>query len=168
MIYDDASWHHGGTFPNDLPKQAGATHIGMYFAWAVMADLTSEAFVQEAADAIRRLKTYTAPPGQWVFEERDGVFGSDDLTDEGNAFTQAYYANEDGMRHGVVSFYDDYHLQFRIGEGQFYRVHDKWSTLYHLRARLEGRLAIFRQTGKLVLPKGETLMVDGRPIARPE
>ena len=27
--YDDASWHYGGDFPDDLPEENGATHIGM-------------------------------------------------------------------------------------------------------------------------------------------
>ncbi|ABC63532.1 hypothetical protein [Erythrobacter litoralis] len=167
MKYDDASWHYDGTFPDDLPKEAGATHIGMYFAWAVLSDLTSDEFAADSAEAIRQVKTYGQTPGQWMLAHFDGVFTSDDLDEEGNVFTRAYYADDDGMRHGGHSYYDDYHVQFRIGKGDFYRVSDRWSNFYHLRSRLDARLAIFRQTGKLVLPKGETLKIDGKPVVPP-
>jgi hypothetical protein len=33
MKYDDASWHYGGDFPADLPREAGSTHIAMFLAW---------------------------------------------------------------------------------------------------------------------------------------
>jgi len=36
MKYDDASWHSEGDFPGDLRAEAGATHIGMFFAWLML------------------------------------------------------------------------------------------------------------------------------------
>jgi hypothetical protein len=43
MKYDDSSWHYGGdVFPEDLPPEAGGTHIGMFLAWAIMNYLESE------------------------------------------------------------------------------------------------------------------------------
>jgi len=39
MKYDDASWHYGGDFPDDLPDEAGATHTGMFLAWALLSGL---------------------------------------------------------------------------------------------------------------------------------
>ena len=36
MKYDDAGWHVGGDFPDDLPPEAGATHIGMFAAWCML------------------------------------------------------------------------------------------------------------------------------------
>ena len=38
MKYDDWSRHGGGNFPADLPPEAGATHAGMFLAWALLAD----------------------------------------------------------------------------------------------------------------------------------
>src|SRR5688572_23363485 len=40
--YDDADWHYGGDFPEDVPEQAGATHMGMFVAWAWSAGLAGE------------------------------------------------------------------------------------------------------------------------------
>lgn len=34
MKYDDVSWHSEGSLPSDLPYTAGATHAGMFLAWA--------------------------------------------------------------------------------------------------------------------------------------
>jgi hypothetical protein len=43
MKHDDASWHYGGDgFPEDLPLEAGGTHIGMFLGWAIMNHLESE------------------------------------------------------------------------------------------------------------------------------
>ena len=39
MKYDDASWHSEGDFPDDLPEEAGGTHIGMFFAWALLSGM---------------------------------------------------------------------------------------------------------------------------------
>jgi hypothetical protein len=39
MKYDDASWHCAGDFPKDLPEAAGATHTGMFLAWALLSGL---------------------------------------------------------------------------------------------------------------------------------
>ncbi|MGN6118448.1 MAG: DUF7832 domain-containing protein, partial [Rhodanobacter sp.] len=42
MKYDDASWHYGGDFPKDLPDEAGATHTGMFVAWALLSGLAGQ------------------------------------------------------------------------------------------------------------------------------
>ena len=40
MKYDDWSWHSGREFPAGLPPEAGAIHIGMFVAWALLHGLT--------------------------------------------------------------------------------------------------------------------------------
>ena len=42
MKYDDASWHFGGDYPEDLPDENGATHIGMFLAWCIAHNFFSE------------------------------------------------------------------------------------------------------------------------------
>ena len=43
MAIDNANWHYGGDgFPEDLPPEAGGTHIGMFLAWAIINHLESE------------------------------------------------------------------------------------------------------------------------------
>ena len=59
--YDDASWHYGGDFPKDLPIEAGGTHIGMFFAWAVSSGLGGDMHVVDSPDETRAT---TVPHGQ--------------------------------------------------------------------------------------------------------
>lgn len=47
MKYDDASWHYGGEFPDDLPPTAGATHNTLEAPNAMCAS-TPQAFLHWA------------------------------------------------------------------------------------------------------------------------
>ena len=35
MAIDNAAWHYGGNFPEELPKENGGTHIGFFLAWII-------------------------------------------------------------------------------------------------------------------------------------
>ena len=160
MTYDDAAWHYGGQFPDDLPQVAGATHIGMYLAWAVMAGLGTEPRDDADAEGLRELKNYIVTPGQWLVANRDSKLTSEDLGQEGNAFTQSYYANAKGPLEGRNTYFADYNDVFKTTET--YRINDRWSNFYHLRARLDGRLAMWRQLGRPWIADGETIELHGR------
>lgn len=45
--YDDAAWHYNGDFPKDLPKENGATHIGMLLTWCIEMELVAEEQVED-------------------------------------------------------------------------------------------------------------------------
>ena len=96
MKYDDASWHYGGKFPKDLPMEAGATHTGMFVAWAFLSGLAGEIHVEDFPEDIPRLKSRSITPGAFFLEACDGKFTDEDLTDEGNAFAQAYFDFDKG------------------------------------------------------------------------
>ena len=51
--YDDASWHYGGDFPDDLPEENGATHIGMFLNWCIDNDLISEFQIEESGEDVQ-------------------------------------------------------------------------------------------------------------------
>ncbi|WP_284125699.1 DUF7832 domain-containing protein [Parerythrobacter aestuarii] len=166
MKYDDASWHYGGQFPADLPQVAGATHIGMYLAWAIMAGLGVDPVDEVDAEELKELSRYAITPGRWFHEKRDGIFSSGDLNAEGQAFTRAYYANEKGPLEGPNTYFADYNDVFQTNET--YRVTDRWSNFYHLRARLDPRLAMWRQLGRPWIKDGESITVGGKTYPPPE
>jgi len=56
MKYDDASWHYDGDFPDDLPEEAGATHVGMFLAWAITDDLAGELHLDDSQESIQKVK----------------------------------------------------------------------------------------------------------------
>jgi hypothetical protein len=96
MKYDDASSHSGGKFPTDLPAEAGATHTGMFVAWALLSDLAGEIHITDFRDDIPKLLSRSVTPGKFFLEACDGKFTDEDLNDEGNAFAQAYFDLEKG------------------------------------------------------------------------
>lgn len=96
MKYDDASWHYGGKFPKDLPPEAGATHTGMFVAWALLNGLAGEIYSTDFPDQIPKLVSRSLTPGRFFLEACDGKFTDDDSNEEGNAFAQAYFDFEKG------------------------------------------------------------------------
>jgi len=77
MKYDDASWHSGGEFPKHLPPEAGATHSGMFLAWALLSGLAGELHLEDSPEGIKALRERTITPGAFFLRFCDGK-----LTDE--------------------------------------------------------------------------------------
>src|ERR1700754_5084284 len=105
MKYDDASWHYGGDFPEGLPDEAGATHIAMFVAWAVLNGLVGELHMDDLADSLEHLKTKELTPREWFLEACDEKFTDEDLNENGNLFAAAYY---DAPNAAPVSYIADY------------------------------------------------------------
>ncbi|MEO9819004.1 MAG: hypothetical protein ABJ370_11790 [Paracoccaceae bacterium] len=129
--YDDASWHSGAdNFPKDLPPSAGATHIGMYFAWAVLNGLCSDEHLSDCAEEVEKLKSRESTPGAYVYKNLDGKLLTGDLNLDGNAFTSKYLDLSQGM------YIDDYceatteeedgEIDIDFDPGSIYRVEDSW------------------------------------------
>ncbi len=87
---DDASWHWGSDeFPEDLPEQAGATHIGMFVAWAILNGMWSEE-PDWTAD-LEKVRARQMTGSAFLMKVSDGAFVSDDMTPDSAAFAEAYY-----------------------------------------------------------------------------
>jgi len=91
MPHDNADWHSGGDYPDDLPAENAGTHIGMFLAWAIANDLHGEYLRQEAADAIAELQARNITGRDLLFEVCDGQLAEECLNDEGNAFADKHY-----------------------------------------------------------------------------
>jgi hypothetical protein len=139
MKYDDASWHYGGDFPKDLPIEAGATHIGMFFAWAVLSGLAGEIHTEEMPEDIERLKSRSTTPGAIFLQMCDGKLTDEDLNDEGNAFALAYYNLETAV------YFSDYESTLGAGLPDLYYVTDNWENFDKLKPVLDKRFAHWRK-----------------------
>ena len=135
MKYDDASWHYGGDFPNDLPNEAGATHIGMFLAWALLAGLGGEIFADELAEEVGRLRIRAITPGAFFFSVCDGKFIDEDLNELGNAFALDYYESES------ADFIPDYDATLAVGLPSTYHVPDSWESYDKLKPVIDKRFA---------------------------
>jgi len=139
MKYDDASWHYGGKFPADLPPEAGATHTGMFVAWALLAGLGGEIHTEECPEDLKALQTRVQTPGNFFFAVCDGKFTDEDLNPEGNRFAAEYFDLENG------SYLEDYSATLGEEGRDLYYIADTWENFDRLKAVLDARLAEWRE-----------------------
>jgi hypothetical protein len=145
MKFDDASWHYGGEFPAELPPKAGATHIAMFVAWAVLNGMAGEYHIKDAADDLALLQRRELTPTDWFIRACDEKFTSEDLNDEGNSFAAGYYGNGEGFLSTDGSYLDDYCETFPKA-GSLYDVEDSWGSFDALASRLNNRLEAWRSS----------------------
>jgi len=138
MKYDDASWHYGGNFPKDLPIGAGATHTGMFVAWALLSGLAGDIFNHDFSNEIPKLVSRSVMPGAFFLESCDGKFTDDDLNDEGNEFALAYFDFQNGK------YLADYELTLGAEVVDLYHVMDTWENFERLKPVLDQRFAEWR------------------------
>ena len=141
MKYDDASWHSEGDFPPDLPHEAGATHAGMFLAWALQSGLAGEFHLNENPEEMSKLEARSITPGAFFLLSCDGKLTDEDLNDEGNAFARAYFDFNSGM------YLKDYEAMAGGSLPSLYHVPDTWETYDKLRPVLDRRLAEWRGHG---------------------
>lgn len=120
MKYDDASWHYGGDFPGDLPMEAGATHTGMFVAWALLNGLAGEIHLEDFPKELEHLRMRSMTPGKFFLEICDGKFTDEDLNEDGNAFAAVYFD------FGSGGYLTDYENALADGLPSLYHVADTW------------------------------------------
>ena len=136
MKYDDSTWHSEGDFPTELPPEAGATHIGMFLAWAVLTGLESEEFLDDFGDEIEALRARETTPGAFL-ENLDGKLTAEELSSEGNAFAGSYYEKQ---------YFADYTNLLAGGLPSAYHVPDTWAAFDTL-PKLDARFAAWKSAG---------------------
>ena len=133
MKYDDASWHYGGEFPADLPESAGATHTGMFLAWALLNGLAGELHLEDFSEDFESLKDRSVTPGEYFLRNCDGKFTDEDLNELGNRFASDYFNFKAG------SYLSDYEELLGDGCETLYHIPDTWNTFDSLRPVLDRR-----------------------------
>ena len=127
--YDDASWHYGGDFPQELPKKNSATHTGMFLNWCINNNLHSEELKNDYENEIESLKKREITGADFVIDALDGKFSEYDLNDLGNSFAKDYYADETDFGNKYSSFATDYINIFdSIAEESDF----EYETFYHI------------------------------------
>jgi hypothetical protein len=138
MEYDDASWHYGGDFPGDLPNAAGATHTGMFVAWALLTGLAGDIFISDFQNELSKLRSRSLTPGRFFLNACDGKFSEEDLNEVGNSFAQAYFDFETGK------YVADYDATLGGDLPTLYHVQDTWENFDRLKPLLDQRFAEWR------------------------
>ncbi|MFF2087794.1 hypothetical protein ACFVVM_28785 [Nocardia sp. NPDC058176] len=97
MTYDDCSWHSDTTSELGLDGDAAATHIGMFYAWAVANNLHSPTMAiwgepgERTRPELAALFNRTKTPGRYLLDHCCGELNLSDLNPRGQAFTAAAY-----------------------------------------------------------------------------
>ncbi|GGC61559.1 DUF7832 domain-containing protein [Undibacterium terreum] len=138
MKYDDATWHTAGNFPSELPPEAGATHTGMFLAWALLSGLAGDLHIKDLPQNIPLLQSRQVTPGEFFLTACDGKFVDEDLNAEGNSFAALYFDLQRG------SYIHDYEKILAKGLPGAYHVPDTWESFDKLKPYLDKRLNQFR------------------------
>lgn len=141
MKYDDATWHSEGEFPADLDPDAGATHIGIFFAWMLLHDMASTDHAQIFSVQIEQLRKREISPGAYLLQVCDGKLTSDDLSEDGNAFARSYYDLQKG------NYLRDYERYLAGVQLSTYHVPDSWDSYDKLTPVIEKRYETWKQNG---------------------
>jgi hypothetical protein len=136
VVYDKADWHVGTCVENALAEHQAFVHTGLFIAWLVDRGFFVDEFAEGTDAVVARKLT-----GPQFYERLDGAFLDEMLTDEGNAFTQAYFDLDAGQ------YLADYAELFAIDDAQpasAYSVADTWESYEKLRPRIDERYEAFR------------------------
>jgi hypothetical protein len=142
--YDDWSWHSGGDFPADLPSEAGATHIAMFVAWALLHGLAGDIHLHEFPEPLARLRERSITPGQFFLEACDGKFTDEDLSALGNRFAAHYYEGGDTPGH----YYADYAATVGVELPSIYEISDTWDTYEQIEPFIQQRFEEWQMTSQ--------------------
>lgn len=149
--YDDASWHHGGDFPADLPQENGATHIGMFLAWCINNDLVSEYCIEDFAEEVEQVKNRQLTGADFLIDLCDEKFTDEDLNELGNQFATDYYDYDDKkptkFAKAHANYLDDYAKLLNNGslENDIYRIENSWENYDLLKPTLDQRFTEWKK-----------------------
>ena len=135
MKYDDASWHFRGEYPDDLPNENSATHIGMFLTWCLLNNLASKKHIEDNTEGFESLKSKKMTPCQYLIEVCDEKFIDSDLNELGNEFTKFYYESEG------YEYYTDYSksLDPKDDFETLYHIPDRWQNYGKLKSYIDKR-----------------------------
>jgi hypothetical protein len=122
MSYDRADFDYS-TEAQPLPKGHAATHIGMFLAWAVLNGFGGDYHRERSAEHLAKLCRREITGRQFFEAACNERFSEKDLSEQGNAFAQYYYADETGKR-GL--YFADYRKTLAAGVPSFWHVADTW------------------------------------------
>jgi len=154
--YDDASWHYGGDYPKDLPKENGSTHIGFFIAWCIENQMLSQFQIEESGEDVQRFLKRDITGRDFFLNNCDEKFTDEDLNDLGNQFAADYYSDEGEFSKSASSYLADfqtavemYHQEFRLPFTSPYHLDDSWQFYDAFKTIIEDRFVQWKEFREL-------------------
>lgn len=133
---DDVMWHFGGDgFPEGLPEENGATHIGYFVTWLIRNGQWTDFLDPEAVPAIEAVKSGQMSGRTFVMEYCDGKLVSQMISSEITPFAHTYYDKQ---------YLTDYQETLARGLSSDYLVADTEANYATIAAVIDQRLADWR------------------------
>ncbi len=127
---DDVSWHlGGGEFPQGLPEESAATHIGCFVAWAIDRGLWGQPSTAAERSAIDDVASGRMSARGFVLQECDGKLFTAMLIEECAAFADKCYE----------AYVEDYLQTLTRGLGSDYLVSENAANQKTMAAILDRR-----------------------------
>jgi len=139
VVYDKADYHLEAVREAGLPDERGAHFIAFFVAWLLRNELASRRFATGSRDGLRQVRSGTHSLPSFLLHRWDGVLSSDLVTEEGNAFTRAYYDPRSGAYH------DDFAEVLQNGLPTPYHVEYTAETEAAMLARIDRRFREWKQ-----------------------
>lgn len=128
---DDASWHSGAdNFPEDLPEESAATHIGFFVTWAIKNGLWGSMPGTDWSDAVQQVRNEVISGRKFLLQECGGKFLSEMLEAKGRIFAQEYYPR---------AYFKDYQKTLAAGLQSEYLVADTWENFRKIAGVIDRR-----------------------------
>jgi hypothetical protein len=139
--YDDASWHYEGDFPDDLPENNGATHIGMLLTWIIENGMYSEEFEEDFIEELTEVKNKTLTGAGFLIQCCEGKLSDYDLNDSGNEFVGAYYDENSAFCMEYGSYLQDYTNSMNADARYetLYHIEDTWDNYAQIKPLIDQR-----------------------------
>ncbi|KLN45779.1 hypothetical protein AAY77_13635 [Providencia rettgeri] len=107
--------------------------------WIIQHGLVGEFHLEESEDEIALVKARKMDGREFLISMCDEKFISEDLNDEGNAFTEFYYAAEAG------GYFDDYERVLQSDLPSTYHVENSWENYDKIAAIISDAFAKWKQ-----------------------
>ncbi len=135
MIFDNLTWHaKTEDYPPEVPHENGATHIGVFLAWAVKNNLQHENFSSKYDDLLQQIRNQEITGRDFFLKVCNEEFGEKCLNEEGQQFAQSYYAS-----HKYITDYAK--LVTAADIPSIYHVNDSWKLYALIEPKIDKRFS---------------------------
>lgn len=94
-VYDDYRWYITNDFPEDLPKEAALTHMGMFMGWVLDNGFEGDLIKEHFSENIEKFKQREITGAKFLEISSDSRLISQNLNDHANKFAEFYYGSND-------------------------------------------------------------------------